>query len=254
MMLFKFEKILIFSLLIFNCIAFSNPTKDFEKANQLYKQGNYSEAIIKYEALLNSGIESFDLYYNVGNTYYKLGEIGKSILYYEKAYKLDPTDEDLNFNLSIARNKIIDKIDSVPEFFLYTFFNNIRDNLSLNSWAILTLILFLLSIVFLLNILVFRILKSLKISFLLLVITSIIFTISAFFTGAKVFEYYSKDKAIVIEKIVNVKNSPTAKSSDAFIIHEGLKIRIIEKLEDWYKIKLEDGKTGWIKENSIGII
>ena len=226
----------------------------FNEGNELYRNGKYNEAIVVYKKMLDSNFESANLFYNLGNCYYRLDKLGYAILFYEKGKKLSPGDDDISHNLLFARNNTIDKIETLPSIFIFEWWESLIAVFSVDGWTYLLLIfLFFLLIsisVFLLtrNPLFNRYsLFSGLISFLLLIFTLAVLLVRLN-TDA------SQQYGVVIESVVEVKTSPDKSSKNAFIIHEGLKSRIDDKLDNWYKIKLEDGKVGWIEESKIGLI
>ncbi len=240
-------------ILLFTAInLISSPYHD--EAIKAYKAGNYQLVIEKYDSVLRSGVSSPELYYNIGNAYYKQGRAGKAILNYERALKLSPGDDDISFNLKIARAKLIDRIDQTPRFFLSSWFDTAVNFLSANGWtisALITLILFcLLVTVFFLS----HNSSARKLSlfsgiaaFGLLIVFSILLS----------FRYHSdiqQNTGIITAQVIGAKFAPGQSEKDAFVIHEGLKVRVEESSDEWMKIGLDDGKVGWVTKNSIEII
>ena len=137
---------LVFSLLIGLPVAGQSKVEQvvFDKANQLYLNGEYSSAREEYQKIINSGFESVELYYNLGNTFYKLGQIPSSILYYEKALILNPKDVDIQFNLDLANRLVVDKINPVNEFFFRKWFRAFAGIIKADSWAFISVITFFL--------------------------------------------------------------------------------------------------------------
>lgn len=229
-------------------------THQFETANDYYRKGEYEKALSIYEQILNNGYVSSDLYYNIGNTYHKLENIPAAILYYERAKKLSPSDEDIDFNLKLANLRVVDKIDPIPRFFIVEWWYSLSNIFNSEKWSIITIIS---SWLFVLSILVIRlinipIIKNLFIPIIILSMISIIFTFLLSYTQYK----YENDKtvAIVFSQNVSVKSSPDEAGTDLFVIHEGVKVKILDSLNEWIKIKLADGKVGWIPFDSIQII
>lgn len=226
----------------------------FEKGNEYYSNGQFEEAIENYNFILNENYESAELYYNLGNSYFRTGNLGKTILYYEKGLKLSPNDEDLIHNLKFVNSKIIDKIEPLPVLFVFEWWGSIVKFFSYNTWIILTLIIFLLLLGTILMFLYGSNISVQKISFaagLLLIILLITFS---FATYASIQKYKSENEGIILSQQIKVKFSPDDKSSDAFIIHEGTKFRIEDKFDNWLKIKIADGQVGWLLNDKIGII
>lgn len=226
----------------------------FNKANEFYKNSEYEKAIELYKEILNKGYESAEIYYNIGNAYYRLGKIPHPILYYERAKKLAPEDEEINFNLHIANLRIVDKIEPIPKFFLIEWLEIIRSYFSSSTWALLTIIFswltFLCLAIFLLVISPFmrKAFFGIAILSLLLTIFTLIFSIQT-----DIIEN-TKDTAIIFSPSVTVKSSPDMNSVTLFTLHEGTKLQIIDRLSDWVKIRIADGSIGWIPEKSIELI
>jgi len=250
------------NLLLLLFLAFTN-VKSFvqteaesamQSGNSFYQNENYEKAAQEFENVLKLGFESASLYYNLGNTYFRLNELGKAILYYEKALKLEPGDEDVIYNLRIAEARTVDKIQAVPKIFISEWWEILVTSFSVSGWGIIFIIFYLLMLGI---IAVYFLTRSGRIQRFVfyagVVNLGIIFLILVFFISS-----YSREAnsnfGVLIEDLVTVKQSPNEKSSDAFVIHEGVKFEIEETLNDWAKIKLADGKVGWLPENSFGKI
>ena len=236
-------------ILAFTTLWAGEAEKVFEKANMLYNNERYAEAASLYQQLVDSDFEHPDLYYNLGNAYFKSNEIPKAIYYYEKARKLAPNDKEILHNIEIANRYIIDKPDIVPEPFYKVWWNTWLTLFTPNQWAVIALVLF--NILFLLATIFFLIkdVKWKKISFYSGLII-LVFTVFSFF-----FAYHSyknsidHSEAIIFSPSVVVKSSPNEKSVDLFVIHEGLKVKLLEDENGWTKIKIGNGKIGWIKDD-----
>lgn len=236
-------------------MAFASPQTDLVvKGNSLYKKGDYSGAIKSYESVINSGFESSSLYYNLGNAYYRDGKIGYALLYFEKAKKLSPGDEDINHNIALLNTRITDRIMGVPRFFLFQWWDNLVGLFSVNGWTWFTYVIFLLFLAVIAAYYLIRLPAVQKYLFfggagiLFVLICSIILL------SLNINREHSNLNGIITSNYVNVKLSPDEKSGDSFIIHEGLKVRLEDKVENWIKIRLRDGKLGWIKSESVKII
>jgi len=222
-----------------------------DRANKAYSDGSYANSIDLYKEVLKNGYESAELYYNIGNAYYKLNDYSSAILYYERGNRLDPGNEDINFNLKIVNNKIADKIEPLPELFYKRWYDALVSLFSLDTWAKIVVILFLLSIFMASIYFISRILILRKISFWL----SIILFFSFLFTMLTAFQSYSRLKnqheAIVFSPTITVKSSPDEKSIDLFVIHEGTKVSIIDQIGNWYEIRIANGSVGWLQSSTI---
>lgn len=241
--------------LFLNFTAFANEVTEYmQKGNEFYVKGNFEEAIKIYESLVEKGYEGTSLFYNLGNAYYRTGKIGYAILYYEKALNLSPEDEDIIQNLQIAQLNIKDKIEPIPSFFLFKIWQAILAFFSINGWAIISYIL-LLFVLFSLGYYFFtRDITQQRISFYSFVILLIAFIISVSLLVVKFNQQEKLKYGIVIENTLTARTSPDPQGKEAFIIHEGLKVQVEDRVDKWIKIRLADGQVGWVDNNSIGII
>lgn len=221
-------------------------TSIFETANKAYNEGNFSEAIAQYKAILETGNHSTAVYYNLGNAYYKSNEIAPSIYYFEKALQLSPKDEDVLNNLAYAKNMTIDAIEPLPKTQLSKFVNGITGTFTYNQWAWIAVIFgFLCVISFLLYQFSYQSLKK-RIYFLLSFI-AFLFILGTVFIA---YQQYGKSQAdrpaIVFAKETTVKAEPNLRSDAVFVLHEGTKVQVLDAVDNWKKIQLIDGKIGWI--------
>ncbi|QFZ54204.1 tetratricopeptide repeat protein [Oceanihabitans sp. IOP_32] len=243
-------------LLLFLCstLVFSQNDKLFEQGNALYNQGKYAEAIEKYTAILDSGNHSEALYFNLANAHYKLNNIAPSIYFYEKALLLAPQDKTIQNNMAFAKNMTIDAIDVVPQTGLSKFIKSFTNIMSFDSWA-KTSIVFVLCFVALFLIYYFAYSSfNKRLAFIGSFISLVLVLLSLAFT----FHKFNSDKnnrpAIVFAQESEVKNEPNLRSEIAFRLHEGTKVQVLDTLNNWKKIKLADGKTGWIDSADIKLL
>lgn len=242
-------------LCLFSIFVFSQNNQLFDEANALYNDGKYAEAIDKYEAILESGQHSAELYFNLGNANYKLNNIAPSIYYYEKAKLLNPQDADIKNNLvGYAQNMTIDAIETVPQVGFARIINNVVNTFSKDIWAKIAVsgvIVFV--ILFLLYHFSYATSKK-RVAF----VVSLVSLFSAFFSVVMAFQKESLDKkdnpAIVFAKESRVKSEANRTSEEVFRLHEGTKVQVLETYEDWKKIQLSDKSTGWIPSKDIKII
>lgn len=223
----------------------------FSQGNKLYQEGEYSKAIDIYDEIEAKNIESADLYFNIGNCYYKMNKVAPSIYYFEKALKLDPTHSDAAFNLEFAKRMTIDAIEELPKTFIQKISENVIQKLPFDSWALFAVIAsFLVAIFFLLYYFSGSSKKKLfYFNMSLLALVMLIITVTFAFSS---FNIAKKDRpAIIFAEKAEIKNAPTLKSEDAFELHEGTKVQILDELDGWKKIKIADGKIGWIYEKDI---
>lgn len=222
----------------------------FKEGNDAYADGKYEDAITNYLKIIENNVESGELYFNLGNAYYKMDEIGKSIYYYEKAQKFLEGDEALEQNLKIAQLKIIDKIEPIPRLFVWDWIDGIIKILSIENWGWLSLILFFVMAIIFSSYILFVNRFLYRFSWLFM----ILFSISIIIFVGRIYLFESNEFGIIFEKKIAVMSEPNLGASEVFILHEGTKVKINRELNDWIEISIADGKTGWCKSSSIGII
>jgi len=246
-------KKLIFSILILSSLFLKAQTaeRDFSMANKWYKNGNYSKAIELYLGIEKQGLASDDLYFNLGNCYYKLNKVAPTIFYYEKALKMNPMHEDAAFNLTFAKRMTIDVIEELPKTFLQRFSENVIQKLTYDSWALFAVIAsFSATILFLLYHFSFSSKKKLF-YFNTSIFAVFVLVICVVFAFQNYTTVKNNRTAIVFKTASEIKNAPSSNSDTAFKLHEGTKVRVLDQLDNWRKIKIADGKVGWINEGDL---
>ncbi|WP_456462838.1 tetratricopeptide repeat protein [Lutibacter sp.] len=241
------KKIIFIFLIFFSLVLEAqNANELFSKANNLYKNGEYSKAIELYSSIEKQGLESDVLFFNLGNSYYKLNKVAPSIYYYEKALKINPSNEDALFNLAFAKRMTIDVIEDLPKTFLQRFSANIIQKLSFDTWAIIAVVAsFLMALLFLLYYFSTSSKKKL-VYFNTTIFTVFILIMSVFFAFNNYKTVKNNRTAIIFVPKVEIKNAPSMNSDEVFELHEGTKVVILDELDNWKKIKIADGKIGWI--------
>lgn len=229
----------------------SQETSAVERGDSLYTKGDYSAALEQYLSLEESGKVSWALYYNIANCYFKDDEYGRAILYYERALKLNPSGEDIIYNLNHAKQYTVDEIGIIPEFVLVTWIKKINYALMSNTWAYISLIMMAFSLVF---ILIFRygatsVMR--KSSFFLSMIALLLFIIMYLFSFSQKRDFDNSEAAILLSPVVTVRNSPDNSGSALFVLHEGTKLKILEELAGWYRVELTDGRQGWLGSENV---
>ncbi|MDR2652848.1 MAG: tetratricopeptide repeat protein [Prevotellaceae bacterium] len=222
----------------------------FVWANNLYNERKYEDAVDAYEAILDAGKESSYLYYNLGNAYFKQNVLAAAILNYERAYRLNPSDEDINHNLAIARAQTTDKFDEVPEFFVITIFGKIKSLFAVNTWGIIALLSFA---VFLVLVLLFMFAGKLFIRRMSFWIACVVLLLSI---SCKLIENNLRkyESAIVFVPVLTAKTSPDDSGKDMFLLHEGTKVLVRDNFNEWTKIQLPNGEQGWVISEAITVI
>lgn len=222
-----------------------------DEANTYYREGSYDKAIEIYESLVNEGYLGVSLFYNLGNSYYRIGKIGYSILYYEKALKLAPSDEDIIHNLEFVHLSTVDRIQPLPRFFLFDWWEALLGSLSVNGWAYIMFFFYLLMIISIGAYFFSRTIKQQKIFFFSGIGVFLVLALTILFLVVKINRDATLIGGIIVEQVVTVKSSPNLQSTDSFIIHEGLKVNLEDNLDNWVKIRLADGKVGWIENDYV---
>lgn len=224
------------------------------EADKLYTQENYAEAAEAYQAVLQSGVAA-EVYYNLGNCYYKLDKIPMAILNYERALLLAPADADIRANLALARGKTVDKVVPPSEMFFVTWWRNLTNSMSIDAWSTLGLAAF---VVILLGLLAYMFATPLWARKLGVYGAMALFLFMLVANLAALSQYAGlkhHDTAIVLSPAVSVKSSPSERSTDLFLIHEGSKVEILDNsMKDWIEVKFEEGKQGWIPTNTAEVI
>ncbi|KAA6337494.1 hypothetical protein EZS27_014429 [termite gut metagenome] len=234
----------------------SVPQREITKAegDSAFMRNDYASAIQIYETLLEKG-EAAALYYNLGNSYFKADNLGKAIVNYERALLLQPGSEDIRANLDIVRSKTVDKIDVIPDVFFVSWIKDLRDSESADGWGKYGIVFFILFVVAL-YFFVFSKKAILKKSgficgFLFLIVVVLV---NVFASQQKKLSL-NRDKAIVVSPGLTVRNTPSDSGTSLFVLHEGSKVIISDgSMKEWKRIRLEDGKVGWVPTSDIEII
>ncbi len=251
---FKNYKTAVLFVFIYSIGHFSfaqTPDSLFVAANNLYKKEAYKEAVATYKKIESKKVVSADLFYNMANAYYKLNEVAPAIYYYEKTLKLDPNNEDAKYNLAFANRMTIDKIDVLPMSFFQKLDKQYIRALKYNTWAVIAICSSILFVLLFLSY-YFSFSPSHKRLYFIGAVLSILFLILSFTFAYSGYTYAKNNKpAIIFALRAPVKDAPTPNSNNVFELHEGTKVMILEQVDTWKKIKLPDGKIGWIDENNL---
>ena len=234
----------------------SSSLEDATKAegDSAYMKNDYASAIQIYEALLNRG-EAADIYYNLGNSYYKTDDIAKAILNYERALLLQPGNGDIRANLEIARSKTIDKVEPVPEIFFVSWTKSLINSMSVDSWAVCGVVCFILLIVSLYFFIFSKQTVIKKAGFISGIVFLVVTILANVFASQQKDELMNRNSAIVMNPSVTVRSTPSESGTSLFILHEGHKVDVKDgSMKDWKEIRLEDGKVGWVPASTIEII
>jgi tetratricopeptide (TPR) repeat protein len=219
----------------------------FTQANQLYQQGKVAEARDLYESIARTGYAGGELFYNLGNAYYKGGNVPKAILNYERAMRLMPGDDDLRHNLQLANLMITDRIEPAPRLFVWAYWDAVKEWFSLRGATLVAYAWFVIVAAMIGTLILARTYALRKTAALAAAGASVVFVFLLVVLLDKIEDVNRTDEAIVIAQIATVKNSPETNSSDAFVLHGGVKLQVVDRLNTWAKIRLADGKVGWLE-------
>lgn len=226
----------------------------FQKANDAYQAGEYDEALDYYSQIVNNGNKGAILYYNLGNVYFKAGQIAYAILWYERALRLDPSNDDIRHNIAFANQFIVDKIDILPRFILSRWWNGISQSLTSNAWAWISIVLLALFLACMAILLMSRRQKVRRWTFSLGIFLFIAMTFCLVFARKEMVRYTKNPEAVIVQSVVVAKSTPNLSGADLFVVHEGLKVSITDSVADWYEVRLPNGEKGWMEEKSVEII
>ena len=246
------KNLIIIIVCIFSQAFFGQtPNELFDQANLAFKNGQYEKSINLYNSIEKSGYQSDVLYYNLGNAYYKLNKIAPSIYNYEKSLLINPTNTDAQNNLNFAKRMAIDVIEPMPKTLFQKINESIIYSVSYNNWAIINIVFAFLSIAFFIMYF-FSSFETKKRTFFVLTFVGFGLFLITLSMGIKARHHFVNDQpAIVFEPKASVKSEPGFNSNEIFELHEGTKVQILDQIENWYKIKISDGKTGWINRNQV---
>lgn len=225
-----------------------------EKADKAYSLEQYEAAVKLYQDLVAEG-ESAEVYYNLGNCYYRLDEIAKAILWYERALLLSPGDSDIRFNLQMVRSKTVDKIVPEEEIFFSRWYHSLLNMMSVNGWVWMGIITFALMLLGVLLYLFGQAMPLRKCGFYGAIVMLILVVLCNVFALQQRSRQHNRTGAVVMEPSVVVKSTPADAGTDLFLLHTGTSMTIIDNsMQDWYQIRLSDGKEGWIPTKAIEVI
>ena len=226
----------------------------WDMANTAYINGNFHSAAEVYEEILSRGVSSVKLYYNLANAYFKEDRIGKAILYYKRALRLAPGNDDIRHNLSVAEARTKDNIEDIPEFFFVTWMREARHTMSCTAWSLLSLALLACMLGLFLVYLLAQRLSLRKAGFYGTVVAVLLCMLTTWFALGERREMLDDTSAVVMTASTAVKSSPDKSSTDLFVLHEGTVVTITNRLDDWCEVVIADGKKGWLECRKIETI
>ena len=223
----------------------------WEAGNKAYIEGNYDKAIEEYTAILDGGEYSMKLYYNLANAYFKVGANGKAILYYNKALRIAPSQEDIRHNLALAEAKTKDRIVEIPEFFVNRWLRTMRNSMSCTAWSVLSLVWFGVLLAFGVLFLLASQVRWRKVGFYGALCAFVLFVAMTSFAVSSRNDMLSHNEAIVMGTAISVKSSPDRSATDLFVLHEGTKVKVLTEVDEWVEVVIADGKKGWTERKNI---
>lgn len=227
------------------------PDSLFTAANKLYQQEKYIEALDQYQKIEKQDLESASLYFNMANIYYRTNQVAPAVYYYEKALKLDPNDKDIRVNLEFANRMILDNIEPLPKSLWQKFMESTVLRFTYETWSKISVALaFMFALLFLMYHFSYSTGKK-RVYFITSILSVILVTTSLFFAYRNKHHVNITVEAIIFSVAAPVKNAPTNSSDVYFELHEGTKVLILETLDNWKKIKIADGKMGWIDSSAL---
>ena len=251
----EMKRVFIYAVLLLASVAVraAEPTslERWELGNRAYIDGNYEKAVEEYVAILDGGEYSMELYYNLANAYFKQNEIGKAILYYNKALRMAPSQEDIRHNLAIAEAQTIDRIAVIPEFFLNRWMRIVRNSMSCTAWSVLSLVALALFLSFGLLFLLASGLKLRKAGFYCALCAGVLLVATISFAASSRNDILTHEEAVVLSSAISVKSSPDRSAVDLFVLHEGTKVRVVAEMDEWCEVVIADGKKGWTERKNI---
>ncbi len=225
----------------------------FQAGNQAYINQQYDSSIAYYEQILAQEVHSPELYFNLGNAHFKLNDIPSAILYYEKAKKFAPGDKDILNNLSMANLKTVDRVEGKPELAFETWWNSFLNYQNSDGWGKWTIVLGFLVLILLIGYLVTSGLLK-KIAFFAAAFALVVM-LSCWILASVTSSYVENNEyAIIFSPSVTVKSAPNQQANKLFVIHEGTKVKIEDSLDEWKKISLMNGNSGWIRDEALKLI
>lgn len=223
----------------------------FEQGKDAYKNEEYQSAINSWKKILDSGQHSASLYFNLGNAHYKLNQIGPSIYYYEKALRLDPNDRDIKNNLAFAENARIDIIEPLPKTIFRRWYERVSGLLSYNGWAVASVVFSTISVFFFLWYYFSASERKKRLLFVTSLVSSVLMLCSLVIAFLLYSDAAGDRPAIIFSESAEVRNEPRLKGESVFILHEGTKVQVIDQDGEWFRVRIADGKDGWIPMDNL---
>lgn len=249
----RFLSTILFTLCAFVMMA-QTPEQRMLQGNAAYRNAHYQAAVKAYTEVLDDGFVSADLYYNLGNAYYRLDELGQAILYYERALRLRPNFRDARENLELAQSKTEDRISPLPELFIVQWARAVVNLFSTTGWRIVLLLFLLITGAAVVCFFVGNNYRLRKASLIGGSITLVLTLLCIVCCISSIRYANAHDSAIVTQPLAVIKSSPEQEGMDKYVLHEGTRLKLNEEVGDWYKVTLPDGNSGWAEATDITVI
>lgn len=243
--------IVIFVFLFSNGVIAQDAAVVFEQANQHYNEGAYTKAVKSYKDILATNQHSAELYFNLGNAYYKLNQVAESIYYYEKALQLQPEDQDVLHNIQFAQNMTLDAIETLPLTQLANFKQQLLQQISLQQWSYAIIASIWLSLAFFALYIISRRPLRKRLAFIGMLLALFVGGGSFFGANAALDQNENVRYGILFSEEIQLYDEPNERSKEAFLLHQGAKVQILDSLQDWQKIRIANGAEGWVKGATI---
>lgn len=248
------KKLIFIFFILFGLTGTAQNEALFSKATAAYNEGDYNTAIENYLAIVEAGQHSNELYFNLGNSYYKLNQVAPSIYYYEKALLLKPNDSEIKNNLVYAQNMTLDAIDTMPETGLSKIYKDITGFLSFDQWSYVAINFMMLFVLLYISFYYLKYASQKRIAFITSILSLCIVAVSLVFAFLQYDDFKTNQPAIVFHNEVKVTTEPNERSKAVFSLHEGTKLNVLENLDGYKKIKIADGQTGWLSSESVKML
>lgn len=235
-------------------VAEASPERLWDRANTAYINGDFHAAAELYEQILARGLSSMKLYYNLANACFKEGRLGKAILFYHRALRLAPGNDDIRYNLSVAEARTKDNIEQIPEFFVTEWMRGMRRLMSCTAWSIFSLAALVCALALFLAYLLAQRLSLRKAGFYGTLVAAAVFVLSGWFALGERREMLDDTQAVVMASSTAVKSSPDKSATDLFVLHEGTLVEITNRLDNWCEVTIADGKKGWLECKTVETI
>ena len=226
----------------------------FNKANTAYNEGKYQDAITDYEKILENGKHAVEIYFNLGNAYYKLNQAAPSIYYYEKALLLQPEDKEIRENLAFAKNMTLDSFKQLPENELSSFYQKTVAAFSFDQWAWIAVIFVIILVLAYLGYYFTKYTRQKRISFIISAFAAVLAVVSIIMAYLNLNDFNKENPAIIFADETIVKAEPNNQGSETFRLHQGAKVNVLEAFEDWQKIMIPNGNTGWVPAKDLRVL